>query len=219
MDAMCDDMPLVFVVDDDPDVRESLEVLVASAGWRAETYASAAEFLERPRAPVPSCLVLDLFLPDINGLDLQARVAADRNGLPIIFVAEYGDVPTVVRAMKAGAVDFLTKPYHEAPLLDAISGAIERSRVTLAREANARSLRERYATLTPRQREEPARALRDTHTAPARGDGGSHRGTTEQAGGRAARHQRDHREGPPRQGDAQDACALARSPGRDGVAS
>jgi len=153
MDAMCDDMPLVFVVDDDPDVRESLEVLVASAGWRAETYASAAEFLERPRAPVPSCLVLDLFLPDINGLDLQARVAADRNGLPIIFVAEYGDVPTVVRAMKAGAVDFLTKPYHEAPLLDAISSAIERSRVTLAREANARSLRERYATLTPRQRE------------------------------------------------------------------
>ncbi len=153
MDAVCDDMPLVFVVDDDPDVRESLEVLVASAGWRAETYASAAEFLGSPRARVPSCLVLDVFLPDINGLDLQAQVAADRNGLPIIFVAEYGDVPTVVRAMKAGAVDFLTKPYHEAPLLDAIASAIERSRATLASEANARGLRERYATLTSRERE------------------------------------------------------------------
>src|SRR5258708_17006285 len=153
MDAVCDDMPLVFVVDDDPDVRESLEVLVASAGWRAETYASAAEFLGSPRARVPSCLVLDVFLPDINGLDLQAQVAADPNGLPIIFVAEYGDVPTVVRAMKAGAVDFLTKPYHEAPLLDAIASAIERSRATLASEANARGLRERYATLTSRERE------------------------------------------------------------------
>jgi FixJ family two-component response regulator len=153
MDARPHDMPVVYVIDDNPDVRESLEVLVASAGWRAETFASACAFLERPRARAPSCLVLDLFLPDIGGLELQERVARDRKELPIVFVAEYGDVPTAVRAMKAGAMDFLTKPYHEKPLLDAIASAIAHSRATLDREDQNRSLRERYATLTPRERE------------------------------------------------------------------
>ena len=102
--------PIVFVVDDDISVRESLELLIQSAGWQPETFASAQEFLSRPRSLVPSCLVLDVSLPGINGLELQNRVAAERSDMPIIFITGYGDVPTSVQAMKAGAVEFLTKP-------------------------------------------------------------------------------------------------------------
>jgi FixJ family two-component response regulator len=148
-----DSPALVFVVDDDASMRESLALLIASAGWRAELFASAHDFFARPRIRVPSCLILDVRLPDICGLELQERVADDRDALPIVFVAEYGDVPTAVRAMKAGAVDFLTKPCPEDALLAAISCAIERSRSTLRKQGEVRIVRERYATLTPRERE------------------------------------------------------------------
>jgi FixJ family two-component response regulator len=145
--------PIVFVVDDDISVRESLELLVQASGWRPETCASAQEFLARPRAVVPSCLVLDVALPDLNGLDLQKRVAVDRSDMPVIFVTGYSDVATSVRAMKAGALEFLTKPFGDDVLLDAIGQALERSRRALEHDANMRALRERYASLTPRERE------------------------------------------------------------------
>ena len=145
--------PIVFVVDDDVSVRESLELLIRSAGWKPETFASARAFLSRPKPDVPSCLVLDVSLPDLNGLDLQNRVAADRADMPIIFITGYGDVPMTVRAMKAGAVEFLTKPFDDEVLLTAIRNAIERSRAALDREAELRALRERQASLTPRERE------------------------------------------------------------------
>src|SRR6266436_1306042 len=109
--AMSHSTPIVFVVDDDPSVRESLELLICSAGWQPETFASAQEFLSRPRVLAPSCLILDVALPDLNGLDLQKRVAVDRIDMPIIFITGYGDVPMTVQAMKAGAVEFLTKPF------------------------------------------------------------------------------------------------------------
>src|SRR6201986_1812081 len=124
-------VPIVFVVDDDVSVRESLELLISSAGWQPETFVSAQEFLSRPRVLVPSCLVLDVNLPDLNGLDLQKHVAADRMDLPIIFITGYGDVPMTVQAMKAGAVEFLTKPFGDEVLLSAIRHAIERSRTAL----------------------------------------------------------------------------------------
>jgi FixJ family two-component response regulator len=142
----------VFVVDDDISVRESLELLIRCAGWRPETFASAQEFLDRPRVLVPSCLVLDVSLPDLNGLDLQKRVAA-RSDMPIIFITGYGDVPMTVQAMKAGAVEFLTKPFGDEVLLSAIRQAIERSHTALDHEAQIRALRDRYASLTPRERE------------------------------------------------------------------
>jgi FixJ family two-component response regulator len=145
--------PTVFVVDDDVSVRESLESLIRSAGWKPETFASAQAFLSRPRPEVPSCLVLDVSLPDLNGLDLQNRVAADRTDMPIIFITGYGDVPMSVRAMKAGAVEFLMKPFDDEVLLSAIRNAIERSRIALDREAEMRTLRDRQASLTPRERE------------------------------------------------------------------
>src|SRR5512143_2595012 len=145
--------PIVFVVDDDVSVRESLELLIRSAGWQPETFSSAQEFLARPRLRTPSCLVLDVGLPDLNGLDLQTSVAADRGDLPIIFITGYGDVPTTVRAMKAGAVEFLTKPFADDVLMTAIEQAIDKSRVALDREAELRSLRDRHASLTPRERE------------------------------------------------------------------
>ena len=110
--------PIVFVVDDDVSVRESLELLIRCAGWQPETFASAQEFLARPRVLAPSCLVLDVCLPDLNGLDLQKRVAADRTDMPIIFITGYGDVPMTVQAMKAGAVEFLTKPFSDDVLLE-----------------------------------------------------------------------------------------------------
>jgi FixJ family two-component response regulator len=145
--------PMVFVVDDDISVRESLELLIRSEGWRAETFSSAQEFLDRPRAVVPSCLVLDVSLPGLNGLDLQERVAQERTDMPIIFITGYGDVPMTVRAMKAGAVEFLTKPFGDDVLLEAIRHALERSRVVLDQEAEMGVLRECYASLTRRERE------------------------------------------------------------------
>jgi FixJ family two-component response regulator len=144
--------PVVFVVDDDVSVRESLEPLIRFAGWQAETFASAQEFLDRPRLTVPSCLVLDVSLPDLNGLDLQKRIV-DRTDMPIIFITGHGDVPMTVRAMKAGAVEFLTKPFDDEVLLSAIRNAIERSESALGDEADMRVLRERYASLSPRERE------------------------------------------------------------------
>jgi FixJ family two-component response regulator len=145
--------PIVFVVDDDISVRESLELLIASAGWQPEIFASAQEFLHRPRSPVPNCLVLDLSLPDLNGLELQRRIAAERTDMPIIFITGHGDVPSTVQAMKAGATEFLTKPFSEDALLSAIRQALERSRDALSREAEMQSLRKRYDSLTLRERQ------------------------------------------------------------------
>jgi FixJ family two-component response regulator len=145
--------PIVFVVDDDVSVRDSLESLIRWAGWQPETFASAQEFLSRPRVLVPSCLVLDVTLPDLNGLDLQKRVAVDRVDMPIIFITGYADVPMTVQAMKAGAVEFLTKPFADDVLLSAIRLAIERSRTALRQEAEIRALRDCYASLSRRERE------------------------------------------------------------------
>ncbi len=151
--------PVVYVVDDDVSVRESLEPLLRYAGWRVEAFASAREFLEHPRPPAPGCLVLDVSLPDLNGLELQQRLAGDQPLLPIIFITGYGDVPMTVRAMKAGAVEFLTKPFGDDALLGAIRGAIERSRAALAREAELRALRDEYASLTQRERDVMTRVV------------------------------------------------------------
>jgi FixJ family two-component response regulator len=145
--------PMVFVVDDDISVRESLELLIRHAGWQPETCASAQEFLARPRVSAPSCLVLDMSLPDLNGLELQKRIAADRSDMPIIFITGHGDVPMTVRAMKAGAIEFLIKPFGDEVLLSAIRNAIERSRSALGREAEMRGLQDSYALLTTRERE------------------------------------------------------------------
>jgi FixJ family two-component response regulator len=145
--------PMVFVVDDDISVRESLELLIRNAGWQSETFESAQEFLSRPRVHVPSCLVLDVTLPGLNGLDLQKRVAVDRTDMPIIFITGYGDVPMTVQAMKAGAVEFLTKPFGDDALLSAIRQALERSRTVLDHEAEIRGLRDCYASLSRRERE------------------------------------------------------------------
>ena len=145
--------PIVFVVDDDVSVRESLELLIRCAGWQPETFASAQEFLSRPRVLAPSCLVLDVSLPDLNGLDLQKRIAVDRSDMPIIFITGYGDVPMTVQAMKAGAVEFLTKPFGDDVLLNAIRHALERSHTALGHEAEIRALRDAYASLSRRERE------------------------------------------------------------------
>jgi len=145
--------PIVFVVDDDISVRESLELLIRSEGWQPETFKSAQEFLAHPRALVPSCLVLDVSLPGLNGLELQKRVAVERIDMPIIFITGYGDVPMTVQAMKAGAVEFLTKPYGDNVLLSAIRHALDRSHSALSREAEMQVLRDCYASLTPRERE------------------------------------------------------------------
>jgi len=145
--------PIVFVVDDDVWVRESLETLIHDEGWQPETFASAQEFLDRPRTFTPSCLVLDISLPGLNGLELQKRVAIERTEMPIIFITGHGDIPMSVDAMKAGAVEFLTKPFNDEVLLAAIRQALERSRVALAHEAEMQELRDRYASLTPRERD------------------------------------------------------------------
>jgi FixJ family two-component response regulator len=145
--------PIVFVVDDDISVRESLQLLIQCEGWHPETFASAQEFLDRPGSLVPSCLVLDVSLPGLNGLDLQKRVAVERPDMPIIFITGYGDVPTTVQAMKAGAVEFLTKPFSDDALLNAIRQAIECSRVALGYEAEMQALRNCYASLTHRERQ------------------------------------------------------------------
>jgi FixJ family two-component response regulator len=145
--------PIVFVVDDDVSVRESLEPLIMSAGWHPETFTSAQEFLSHPRTVAPSCLVLDVSLPGLNGLDLQKHIAADRNDMPIIFITGHGDVPMTVQAMKAGAVEFLTKPFDEEVLLDAIRNAIDRSRDALDQESEHQLLRKVYSSLSRRERE------------------------------------------------------------------
>jgi FixJ family two-component response regulator len=142
----------VFVVDDDVSVRESLELLILSGGWRPETFASAEEFLARSPIDGPSCLVLDVTLPKLNGLDLQKRII-DRADMPIIFITGNGDVPTTVQAMKAGAVEFLTKPLSDDVLRNAIGHAVERSRASRAHDAELRSLRDCHASLTPREQE------------------------------------------------------------------
>jgi len=145
--------PTVFVVDDDISVRESLELLIRNAGWQPELLATAQEFLARPRVLAPSCLVLDVTLPGLNGLELQRRIAADRTDMPIIFITGHGDVPMSVQAMKAGAVEFLTKPFGDGVLLGAIRNAIERSRTALDHEAEIRELRDRHASLSRRERQ------------------------------------------------------------------
>ncbi|HEY0366819.1 MAG TPA: response regulator, partial [Pyrinomonadaceae bacterium] len=145
--------PIVFVVDDDISVRESLELLIRFAGWQPETFASAEEFLARPRASAPSCLVLDVSLPDLDGLELQKLVAADRLEMPIIFITGHGDVPMTVQAMKAGAIEFLTKPFDDEVLLTAIRHAIKRSSTALEDLAEIQTLRSTYESLTPRERE------------------------------------------------------------------
>ena len=145
--------PIVFVVDDDVSVRESLELLIRCQCWQAETFASAQEFLDYPRVLVPNCLVLDVSLPGLNGLGLQRLVAAERRAMPIIFITGHGDVPMTVQAMKAGAVEFLTKPFNDDVLLTAIRAALERSRVALSLEAEMRVLRDCYASLTLRERQ------------------------------------------------------------------
>lgn len=150
---MMETSPTVFVVDDDISVRESLDLLIRSEGWLPETFASAQQFLARPRLFAPSCLVLDVSLPGLNGLELQKRIAAERPDMPIIFITGFGDVPMTVQAMKAGAVEFLTKPFSDESLLSAIRNAIERSRVVLGHETELRKLRARYALLTMRERQ------------------------------------------------------------------
>lgn len=143
----------MFVVDDDVSVRESLEGLIREAGWRVETFGSAQEFLDRPREDGPSCLVLDLSLPDLSGLDLQERLAELQRDLPIVFITGHGDIPSSVRAMKAGAVEFLTKPFSDQDVLNGIRQAIDRHRAAREQEAALRGLRQRYDSLTPRERQ------------------------------------------------------------------
>ena len=150
--AMADVRSIVFVVDDDVSVRESLELMIRAAGWQSETFASAREFLSRPHPMVPCCLVLDVRLPGLSGLELQQQLA-ERTDMPIIFITGHGDVPMTVQAMKAGAVEFLTKPFKDSVLLDAIRGAIERSRAALHQSTQLRTLQDCYASLTPRERD------------------------------------------------------------------
>jgi FixJ family two-component response regulator len=150
---MSNGVPIVFIVDDDVSVRESLELLVRDENWKPETFASAQEFLEHPRKRVPSCLVLDLSLPGLNGLELQKQLAVEHGDMPIIFISGYGDVPKSVQAMKAGAVEFLTKPINNDALVSAIRNAIQRSSLALAQSAEMRELQERYASLTSRERQ------------------------------------------------------------------
>jgi FixJ family two-component response regulator len=152
--------PIVFVVDDDFWVREALESLIREAGWRPESFGSAQEFLARPRVLVPSCLVLDVSLPGVNGLELQSMIAAERVDLPIIFITGHANVPMSVKAMKAGAVEFLTKPVPEDALIGAIESAIARSRVVLQHETQLRSLRRLHSSLTPRERDVMALVVR-----------------------------------------------------------
>jgi RNA polymerase sigma factor (sigma-70 family) len=145
--------PIVFVVDDDISVRESLELLIRCEGWQPETFESAQEFLGRTRPLVPSCVILDLSLPDLNGLEVQKKIAREHAAMPIIFISGCGDIPTTVRAMKAGAVDFLVKPFSNDVLLRAIRESLERSRAALDREMEIRDLRDCYESLTPRERQ------------------------------------------------------------------
>jgi FixJ family two-component response regulator len=145
--------PNVFVVDDDVSVRESLELLIKFAGWQPETFASAGQFLAHPRTATPNCLVLDISLPDLNGLELQKLIASERTDMPIIFITGHGDVPMTVQAMKGGAVEFLTKPFDDEVLLSANRNTIKRSAAALAEQAEITALRSNYETLTPREQD------------------------------------------------------------------
>jgi FixJ family two-component response regulator len=145
--------PIVFVVDGDISVRESLDQVICAEGWQAKTFESAQEFLARPRPLVPSCLVLDVSRPGLNALDLQKRIAVERPEVPIIFISDRGDIRTTVEAMKAGAVDFLVKPFRDDVLLRSIRESLDRSRVALDREVSLRDLRDCYVSLTPRERQ------------------------------------------------------------------
>lgn len=145
--------PIVFVVDDDLSVRESLESLIRFEGWQPEMFGSAEEFLAHPRVSLPSCLVLDVSLPGLNGLDLQKRIAIERREMPIIFITGHSDVPMSVRAIKAGAQEFLTKPFSDVVLIEAIRQALERSRIALSHEVEMDALRDCYASLTGRERQ------------------------------------------------------------------
>jgi len=145
--------PIVFVVDDDVSVREALESLIKFAGWEPETFATAADFLARPRTTIPSCLVLDVSLPDLNGLELQKLIRSERSEMPIIFITGHGDIPMSVKAMKAGAVEFLTKPIDDEALLSAIRHAVQRSAAVLDEQAEMSRLRGRYKSLTLREQE------------------------------------------------------------------
>ncbi|MFL6415615.1 MAG: response regulator transcription factor [Bryobacteraceae bacterium] len=145
--------PIVFVVDDDVSVRESLELLIRHEGWHSETFSSADDFLKRSPTLIPSCLVLDVSLPGISGLELQRRIAAERADMPIIFITGYGDIPMTVRAMKAGAIEFLTKPFTNETLVSAIQQALERSRTALTEQEEMQKRRRSYSTLSPRERE------------------------------------------------------------------
>ena len=144
---------IVFVVDDDISVRESLELLIGTAGWHPELFASAQAFLDHPPVSVPNCLVLDISLPGLNGLELQKRVTTERSEMPIIFITGHGDVPKTVQAMKAGAIEFLTKPFADDVLLGAIRQALERSRISLSQAAEIFALKERYSSLTQREQQ------------------------------------------------------------------
>src|SRR5437588_6996466 len=146
-------VPIVFVVDDDVSVRESLELLIRCEGWEPQTFASAPEFLAHPRTLLPSCLVLDISLPGLNGLDLQKQVAVERPDMPIIFITGYGDVPKTVQAMKAGAVEFFTKPLDNDALVTSVRSALGRSRLALAHDAEMQELRTSYTSLTPREQQ------------------------------------------------------------------
>ena len=150
---MTESEPIVFVVDDDPSVRISTERLVRSAGFQVKTFGSAAEFLGSPRPEGPACLVLDVRLPGQSGLDLQRELTESGVQIPIIFVTGHGDIPMSVRAMKAGAIEFLTKPYRRNDLLEAIRASIERDRASRKERFEAGALRQRYEQLTPRERE------------------------------------------------------------------
>jgi FixJ family two-component response regulator len=145
--------PVVYVVDDDVSVRESLELMLRFEGWHVETFAAAQQFLDRSPVDGPGCVVIDLSLPDLSGLDLQKLLLTDRANLPVIFITGYGDIPTTVQAMKAGAVEFLTKPLDDAALCAAVRQALERSAASVEADAELRTLRDRHTTLSERERE------------------------------------------------------------------
>jgi FixJ family two-component response regulator len=147
------DTATVFIIDDDGDVRESIQGLLKSVGLRSRSFGTAQEFLSSERTDRPSCLVLDVRLPDLNGLDFQRQLMDAGVHIPIIFITGHGDIPMTVRAMKSGAVEFLTKPFRDQDLLDAIYQALDRDRVTRRRESELAELSERYESLTPRERE------------------------------------------------------------------
>jgi FixJ family two-component response regulator len=150
---MSNTLATVFIVDDDVSVRESLELLIRNQNWRPEPFSSAQEFLSCPRILAPSCLILDLSLPGLNGLELQKELAVQHIDMPIIFITGHGDIPQSVQAMKAGALEFLTKPIDNDALISAIRKALERSRLLITQEAEMRGLRDRYGTLTPREQQ------------------------------------------------------------------